>query len=204
MARRTKQDALATRDSILDSAELLFAQQGVSRTTLQHIAAAAGVTRGAIYWHFDDKAALFNAMMDRVTMPLETAMQTVEPDDIVDPIGDLRNWMLMAFSITANDPKTRRAFEIATHKIEYVEELAGVRQRHLASHAKWMARAESRIRLAIGRGLMQPRLSPFVLALEMWTITDGLIRIWLLNPAGFDLVQVGEQIVDAHLGSLSK
>src|SRR3569833_1281025 len=63
MARRTKQDALATRDSILDAAELLFEQQGVSRTTLQHIAAEAGVTRGAIYWRFHDKSDLINALM---------------------------------------------------------------------------------------------------------------------------------------------
>ncbi len=49
MARRTKEEAAATRDSILDAAEQLFVEQGVSRTTLQHIASAAGVTRGAIY-----------------------------------------------------------------------------------------------------------------------------------------------------------
>ena len=61
MARRTKEEAAATRDSILDAAEKLFVEQGVSRTTLQHIATEAGVTRGAIYWHFDDKSALFNA-----------------------------------------------------------------------------------------------------------------------------------------------
>jgi TetR/AcrR family acrAB operon transcriptional repressor len=55
MVRRTKEEAAATRDSILDAAEILFAKNGVSRTTLQHIATAAGVTRGAIYWHFVDK-----------------------------------------------------------------------------------------------------------------------------------------------------
>ena len=70
MVRRTKQEALATRHSLLDSAELLFQAQGVSRTSLQDIAQAAGATRGAIYWHFKDKADLFNAMMERVTLPL--------------------------------------------------------------------------------------------------------------------------------------
>ena len=62
MVRRTKEDAMATRDSILDAAELLFAERGVSSTTLQHIATAAGVTRGAIYWHFKNKQALLTAM----------------------------------------------------------------------------------------------------------------------------------------------
>jgi TetR/AcrR family acrAB operon transcriptional repressor len=78
MARRTKEEAAATRDSILDAAEKLFVEQGVSRTTLQHIASAAGVTRGAIYWHFDDKGALFNAMMERATLPLEAELQVLD------------------------------------------------------------------------------------------------------------------------------
>jgi TetR/AcrR family acrAB operon transcriptional repressor len=203
MARRTKQDALATRGSILDAAEMLFSQQGVSRTTLQHIATAAGDTRGAIYWHFDDKAALFNAMMERVTMPLETAMQALDPDDTLDPIGDLRGWMLSVFRITATDPKTRRVFEIATHKIEYVEELAGVRERHLASHAKWMARATSGLTTAKRRGLLKPDLNPYIVALEMWAITDGVVRIWLLDPKAFDLLKIGEQMIDAHFTALA-
>ena len=71
MARRTKQEAMATRDSLLDAAEQLFQRQGVSRTTLAQIAAAAGVTRGAVYWHFKDKADLFEAMLARVRLPIE-------------------------------------------------------------------------------------------------------------------------------------
>src|SRR3954462_12004933 len=71
MVRKTKEEALATRGRILDAAEELFQAQGVAGTSLQDIAAAAGVTRGAIYWHFDDKADLFNAMMARVCLPLE-------------------------------------------------------------------------------------------------------------------------------------
>lgn len=52
MARKTKQEAQETRQHILDVALRLFSQQGVSSTSLGEIAKAAGVTRGAIYWHF--------------------------------------------------------------------------------------------------------------------------------------------------------
>ena len=48
MARRTKEDALATRTALLDAAERVFLQRGVSRTSLADIAQAAGVTRGAL------------------------------------------------------------------------------------------------------------------------------------------------------------
>ena len=73
MARRTKEDSPTTRNNLLDIAEYLFLSQGVSRTSLQHIARRAGSTRGAVYWHFTDKADLFNAMIERVTLPLEAA-----------------------------------------------------------------------------------------------------------------------------------
>ena len=50
--RRTKSEAEQTRNSILDAALTLFDEQGYTQTTLSSIARQAGVTRGAIYWHF--------------------------------------------------------------------------------------------------------------------------------------------------------
>ena len=64
MARRTKEDAQRTRDRILDMAEREFLRRGVSRTSLQDIATAAGTTRGAIYWHFKSKNDLYFALLD--------------------------------------------------------------------------------------------------------------------------------------------
>jgi TetR/AcrR family acrAB operon transcriptional repressor len=202
MVRRTKLEAIATRDGILDAAELLFEQQGVSRTTLQHIATAAGVTRGAIYWHFRDKTELFDAMMKRATMPLEMVLQSADEATIVDPIGDIRERLLMAFRMTATDPKTRRVFDIATHKIEYVAELTGIRDRHLASHNEWLARAEHRLQTAARRGLLKPGVSARESALGLLATAVGLIQIWLLNPEAFDLMQVGQKVVDSTLDAL--
>ena len=64
MARKTKQQALETRQHILDVAIRLFSQQGVSATSLADIAQAAGVTRGAIYWHFRNKSDLFSEIWE--------------------------------------------------------------------------------------------------------------------------------------------
>lgn len=202
MGRRTKQEALATRDSILDAAELLFEQQGVSRTTLQHIATAVGVTRGAIYWHFHDKSALFNAMMERAIMPLEVAAQSAEESDSRDPIDDVRTWLLSSFRLAATDPRARRVFEIATHKVEYVDELLGVRDRHLASYYHWVARTESRLKIAVKLGLLKPGVPARVMALGLWAMADGLIQLWLLDQTAFNLMNVGRQNVDSYLGAL--
>ena len=57
MVRKTKEEAEQTRKELIQAARRVFHQCGVSRSTLEKIAKAAGVTRGAVYWHFKDKAA---------------------------------------------------------------------------------------------------------------------------------------------------
>src|SRR5687767_13839262 len=89
VARRTKEEALATRHRLLDAAELLFQAQGVSQTSLQQIAQQAGATRGAIYWHFKDKADLFNAMMERVILPLEAGPRAAAAAGNDDPLAEI-------------------------------------------------------------------------------------------------------------------
>ena len=74
--RRSKAEAEATRESLLAAAEQLFAEQGIGSTRLSDVATAAGVTRGAIYWHFKNKDELINAIIDRLSLPLEAAMRS--------------------------------------------------------------------------------------------------------------------------------
>ncbi len=202
MVRRTKEDALATRDSILDAAEQLFVKQGVSGTTLQHIATAAGVTRGAIYWHFLDKGAMFNAMMERVKMPLEAARQLLDEANAADPLEALREHMLCVFRVTVEDPQARRVFEIATLKMEFVDELNAVRERRKQNQELWMARTEARIRDGIAGGQVKAGVDATAVALGLWAIMDGLLRTWLLDQQAFDLMKLGTQIVDTHLACL--
>lgn len=95
MARRTKEEALATRDRILDAAEHVFFEKGVSHTSLADIAQHAGVTRGAIYWHFASKSELFDAMFDRVLLPIdELKAGTGEPHE--DPLGRIREILILS------------------------------------------------------------------------------------------------------------
>ncbi|ATQ75704.1 TetR family transcriptional regulator [Massilia violaceinigra] len=201
MVRRTKEDALATRDSIMDAAEQLFIEQGVSGTSLQHIASAAGVTRGAIYWHFEDKGALFNAMMERATMPLESAMQTLECAVGSDPLGHLRSYALSVFDLTINDPKARRVFEIATLKLEYVGELSAIRERRMQHREQFLASAERIVKEGVAHGRLKDTVKPQAAALGLFILIEGLVRGWLIMP-DFNLEQLGAEIVDTHLDSL--
>lgn len=206
MARRTKEEAAATRDSILDAAEKLFVQQGVSRTTLQHIATEAGVTRGAIYWHFDDKGALFNAMMERATLPLEAELQVLDQSESDDPLGDLRDYMLAVLRRTVEDPQARRVFEIVTLKVEFVDDddMSAVRQRRKDNLSKWMARAERRINLTRDKGQITCSGDAATAALAMFALIDGLIRNWMFDPDSFDLLKMGQCVIDPYMDGLRR
>jgi len=203
MVRRTKEEAQATRNLILDTAEVVFHERGVSRSTLNDIAQAAGLTRGAIYWHFKDKADLFNAMMQRVILPLEEAALRSDDAELQDPLAYMRANFTHALRLTVNDPQVRRVFEIATHKFEYVEETQAVRDRHLATRDECLLHAQRGITLAMKRGLLPKRIPARTAALGLHALIDGLIQNWMLDPEAFDLVKVGQQVLDTYLAGLA-
>ena len=66
MARKTKEDALKTRRRILASALSLFVKKGYERTTFTDIASRLGMTKGAVYWHFDSKEKLLVTLLDEM------------------------------------------------------------------------------------------------------------------------------------------
>src|SRR6218665_681594 len=201
MVRRTKEEAQETRERILDAAERVFLERGVSRTSLNEIASAAGVTRGAIYWHFQDKSDVFNAMMMRVTLPLEEAMRRID-DPQVHPIDALRASWADAFALGARDPQVRRVFEIAVYKVEYVEETKAVRDRHISHRGEKLVQMERALVLAAAREGITLPMPPSVAAYGLHALIGGLFQNWLLEPEAFDLPTVGLQAFDTFVAGL--
>ena len=202
MARRTKEDALTTRHHLLDAAEVLFQLRGVSRTSLNDIAKQAGASRGAIYWHFQDKADLFNAMMERVTLPLEQAFENIGLALESPPLEQIRRAMHQALHRIATDDQTRRVLEVATQKVEYIDELKAVRSRHIRVRSEFLAHVEQGLnRSAESQALSLP-VPPAIAAQGLHALVDGLIQNWLLDPHAFDLIDEGHKVVNVYLTGL--
>ena len=201
MVRRTKEEALATRHRLLDAAELLFQSQGVSRTSLQQIAQQAGATRGAVYWHFKDKADLFNAMMERVTLPLEAATRLPDlPEQ--DPLVIIEVAMIGALRLMLTNPQVRRVFEVATHKVEYTSEMASAQTRHIEVRNGCVAEIEKALRLAAGRERIRLPIPAPIAAQGLHALISGVIQNWLLDPGAFELVTTGQHTFDVYLAGL--
>lgn len=74
--RRTREQAAKTRESILAEALTLFADKGYSATSLAEIAERAGVTKGAIFFHFQGKEELFDSICNQQHEQMRTYFES--------------------------------------------------------------------------------------------------------------------------------
>ncbi len=202
MARRTKAEAEQTRHAVLDAAERLFHAKGVSATSLGDIAAAAGVTRGAIYWHFRDKVDVFNAMMERVTLPLEELVHAAVSNTEGHALAGLRAVVQATMQRIQNDEQVRHVFDITRNRAAYVAEMQPVHARLTRTRDAFIAHTQK----ALEREA-QAQNTPLLLPLEqaalvLHTQVDGMIHLWLMTPAAFDLPSVGIAAFDVAVRGL--
>ena len=107
-----------TRQRIMDAATKLFLADGYSNTSLDKVAAEAGVTKPTVYSHFKCKEGLFDSVIKRFTSsPIEELSGFLEPSE--DPRSDLSNFgdffMARSFEKDALRWKRLAAAESLTH-----------------------------------------------------------------------------------------
>lgn len=202
MVRRTKEEAQETRSQILEAAEKAFYERGVARTTLADIATLAGVTRGAIYWHFSNKADLVQAMLDSLHEPLDEMAKASESENEIDPLGCMRKLLIHLFHQVALDPKTRRINEILFHKCEFTDEMCDMRRQRQVAALDCNDRIGLALSNAVRKGQLPAGLNTARASICLHAYIDGILGQWLLIPDSFALCKEAEQLVDTVLDML--
>lgn len=198
MARKTKAEAEATRESILDSAEHVFMDKGVARASLEEIARAAGVTRGAVYWHFRNKQDILDAMLERVRAPLGEMIDDASRGG--HSLENLKQVCIIALRKLALDQRYFRVYYILFHRNETDQALN--KHRELSEYATThvagiMALPENRKRL-------RPHLTPEYAGYLLHTQMLGLFFDWLAAPERWPLADMAPALVEtAFYGLLS-
>ena len=199
MARKTKAEAEQTRRQIIDAARCVFHECGVSRTTMEKVAHVAGVSRGAVYWHFENKAALFFAMRDESTRALDEVRATLNSPDIPDPLDALERSLQGFIGIVENDSQVRQTFEIMSLRCEYVDEFAGVLEEVNKPCLDFLARLKTVYAKAAELGTLRPGLDPEMLAYDTLSFTTGLFNNWLASSNGDDLRLRTHAMIRSHI-----
>src|ERR1051326_2075264 len=122
MVRKTKEEAAATRQALLDAALIVFSQKGYAAACLEEIGEHAGVSRGAIYWHFHSKAELYNTLVEETSAQTEGVIQRAiaEQHSI---LATHRQIMIGLLVLLEENPTYRAVQELVLFKTEITPEL---------------------------------------------------------------------------------
>lgn len=200
--RRTKEDAEKTRSAILQAAEVLFLEKGVAHTSLETIARHVGVTRGAVYWHFQNKAHLFHEMLNQVRLPVEHMTVLLGGEDSCASLLALRNLCIDTVQDLSRDEQRRRIFTILLQRCEFTDELREAEERHNAFINQFILLTEKIFEQAHEHGRLRPGLSPRLASRALHALLVGLFSDWLRDPALFDPLQDTEAMVDSLFSGL--
>lgn len=201
MVRRTKEESLETRRAIIAAAREVFYVHGVTRTSLEQIALAAGVTRGAIYWHFADKAELFYAMRDEVQIPLidRSDLALEAGTSGLDPLQRIERFLLVILEQITGDEATRKTFQILTFKCEYVGEFARDLDVASAMHLELRDKLAKLYREAQRLGLLRTGVTPLCAASDTLIFVSGLIKIWVVDESGMLVRKRAKRLLLHHV-----
>ncbi|KAG0925767.1 hypothetical protein G6F32_013444 [Rhizopus arrhizus] len=112
MARRTREDAHATRERILDAALVCLLRHGPAGATLELIATECGYSRGAIYWHFGSRQNLLGELSARGRPDAPEGLREAAIRQCSDPFKLLFADLVRVFDHTRRTPRVRRTVEL--------------------------------------------------------------------------------------------
>jgi len=147
----------------------VFSREGIAKATLEQVARQAGVSRGAIYWHYQGKQDLLQALCGARELPLEHAL----PADI----GLEAGWQLLhrALSDTVSAAGSRHLSEIMLQQGACATESAAAHQRLLRGRECLMEQLQRLLSQAVARGELAATLDIAALTAFMQVCITGLL-----------------------------
>jgi TetR/AcrR family transcriptional regulator, acrAB operon repressor len=200
--RRTKEDAEKTKEDLLKAALKVFSQKGYARATLQDIAEAAGVTRGALYWHFQGKAELYCQLVTERYAPTGHAMTRVVSEKIT-PLQKLRKLIVLSMASVEEDPELRATMEMTLFKTELTEDMVPMME---AKNRAVNALIDSTARLieeAKAAKRVRRGVDARVAAIGVQSFVSGVVSTWLVDPTRFSLKASAAKFADMILEGIT-
>lgn len=203
MVRRTKEQAQETRRRILAAATAVFDTRSWKDVTLEDVATAAGVTRGAVYWHFTGKDCLFQAVCNASPLPAELIDASIVEWCGNDPLGHLRDVTLAMLVDVASLDGAAEIFSSPSNREELVDPGGSLLLRHRTSVDRSRAALRKVLQAAVDAGQLPANTDTELGARLYHGIVAGLLSDWMLSPGSFDLAAQGERALQAAMVMLA-
>jgi TetR/AcrR family acrAB operon transcriptional repressor len=199
--RRTKADAAITRESLLKAGLVVFSRQGYTATTLVDVAKEAGVTRGAIYWHFGSKADLYSALLAQYAAMSSQVVQSAaaEGGELTEVLKRVFTRLLQA---VATNAELRAVMEISLFKTERSPELTAIQAQQRSNANALIESFTAVMRQGIAIGALRGDLDPAELARAFLAANNGAISLWLSDPQAFSLENSAPALAEIFMSGI--
>ncbi|WP_139973346.1 TetR family transcriptional regulator [Ochrobactrum sp. CGA5] len=201
--RRTKAEAAETREAILVAAEQVFLERGVNQSTLMEIACHAGVTRGAIYFHFHDKLEIVRTIIGSARFPQEEIMLRAAAVNHPNPMHVLEQSIIEALQLFSSDERQQNIFIIINQRCEFVGEMAPLEDRLREARSNVLSLFTGLLDVAARRGELSTDWTADTAASILLSMLSGLLNEWLRGDRSYDLVTYGGKAISVLIRSLT-
>lgn len=197
--RRTKAEAEQTRQQLLKVALKLFDEKGYQGTTLSEIASEAGVTRGALYWHFENKIDILTALIDSYFIPFNESLMAIDTTNIWD---NLTTFYIQTFTdIGANPEHIRFIRLLNTQRLQLTLEspftnLIVQRKASVHNHVQHL------IRQAIENGELPSNTDPHFAFFRIETTFCGIMCILAHNNLPIHVADYTQKLITQTFESI--
>lgn len=197
--RRTKEQAAETGRQILRAAEDLFLDKGYDDVSLEEIAAAAGVTRGAVHWHFKNKQGLLHSLRDRAQEPFRQLADDLDANRGVPSLERLGELIAELFGRLQSDPRQKGLLRVMIRlDIALSEKDDGAGTTFREEMYVFLESIFQSIARDVG---LPPPWTPKTAASVLAAVVDGFVMEWALGRSSLSLVPEGQDFVRMILGN---
>lgn len=195
MVRKTKEETQETRDRIIKAAIDVFYEKGVGKATLENIAASAGMTRGAIYWHFKNKTDLFSALHDQMHRIFMQRLIDNQSTATTQPLQQLAELCIQILLELDSENDLKKSLSIMMLKCDYSGEMAPFLKMQNDQKAESLRRMEAVFEKAKSLGQVSPQADCHLLTLSLWFFIGGVMTEYLRDPAAIDMQALARPLV---------
>ncbi|WNC17361.1 TetR/AcrR family transcriptional regulator [Brevibacillus brevis] len=169
-----------TKTRVLEAAAFVFAAQGYANASLEKVAEHAGLSKGAVYWHFASKQDLFLAILER-NFEQQLRMLPGQMERIllsVDPLLALEGWLESQFSCLEMGEHNSLLF------LEFVvsSREPEIRNRLQKLHCSLIRQVGTLLREMQRKGYLSEEADPESMALMFDALLKGVLVEWNIDP----------------------
>jgi TetR/AcrR family acrAB operon transcriptional repressor len=199
--RKTKTEALKTRSDVLKSAMKVFLAKGYSQTSLADIAKNAGYTRGAVYWHFEDKSEILEILVSKFHDRFLYKQAEILPSAL-DPIQKVTEMININFLELYRNKEFRDFIELTWFKTE-IDQHAGLLQGKVAITKIFNDTITRLFREAAQAGTLKEEIDPEIAALTISSLINGIYRGYFVMADKLQSEKVGKSIIENYLSQIT-